>query len=233
MDNVNDKTLVPLPEQKESLQMKRRIGLGVLGYGSALMMLKIRYGSDEAIERTNELGNFIMNEAYKASAEIAQEKGSFPLYNEKKYLAGQFVKGLKPETKELIKKYGIRNSHLLSIQPTGNSSVLSNNVSGGLEPLFMADYIRTSMQPSPPDGLETPKNVNWESKTFDIQGKQKWEWLTEGDEKILVTTYKDEVWKFDSSRGLLKESRVRDYAVRHHEINGSWGSQSRVGCHDL
>ncbi|MCB0412774.1 MAG: adenosylcobalamin-dependent ribonucleoside-diphosphate reductase [Bdellovibrionales bacterium] len=226
MDNVNDKSLVPLPEQKENLLNKRRIGLGVLGYGSALMMLKIRYGSQQAIERTEELCNFIMNEAYSASAEIAKEKGAFPAYNEEKYLAGNFIKGLKPNTIDKIKKYGVRNSHLLSIQPTGNSSVFANNVSGGLEPLFMADYIRTSIQPSAPDGLEVPKNIDWGNKTFDIEGEQKWEWKSEGDEKILVTRFNNEVWKMDSHRGLLKESRVRDYAVRYHETQKSWNPKA-------
>lgn len=223
MDNVNDKTLVPLPEQEASLKTKRRIGLGVLGYGSALMMLKVRYGSAEAIKLTEELCAFMMNEAYKASAELAKEKGHFPTFEKEKYLKGEFVKKLRPDTLEMIRKHGVRNSHLLSIQPTGNSSVFANNVSGGLEPLFMADYTRTAMQPFAPDGLGVPQDVNWETKSFTVKGPAtKWEWAKEGDENLLVTKFNDEIWKFDSSRGLLKESRVRDYAVRFHEKNGSW-----------
>ena len=213
MDNVNDKTLVPLPEQVENLQSKRRIGLGVLGYGSALMMLKLRYGSEEALKRTEELCSFIANEAYKASAKLAKEKGAFTLFDKEKYLAGNFVKKLKPETLEAIEKYGIRNSHLLSIQPTGNSSIFANNVSGGLEPLFMSDYVRTSIQPYPPEGLGVPTNINWENKSYDIRGpKTEWEWGKEGGEKILVTTFNNEVWKVDSSRGPFKRvssSRLR------------------------
>jgi ribonucleoside-diphosphate reductase alpha chain len=223
MDNVNDKTLVPLPEQAESLKSKRRIGLGILGYGSALMMMKLRYGSEKALKETEELNSFIMNEAYKASANLAKEKGSFPLYDQEKYLSGEFVKRLSPETLELIRNYGIRNSHLLSIQPTGNSSVFANNVSGGLEPLFMTDYTRTVMQPFAPEGLGIPTDVNWKEKTFKVKGPDtKWDWAKEGDESLLITTFNNDVWKFDSSRGLLKESRVRDYAVRHHEANNSW-----------
>lgn len=223
MDNVNDKTLVPLPEQEESLKTKRRIGLGVLGYGSALMMIQVKYGSAKALKLTEELCSFIMNEAYKASAELAQEKGPFPLYDREKYLNGEFVKNLQPKTLEMIGKHGIRNSHLLSIQPTGNSSVFANNVSGGLEPLFMSDYTRTAMQPFPPEGLGIPQDVNWEAKAFSVKGPAtKWEWAKEGDENLLVTTFNDEVWKFDTSRGLLKESRVRDYAVRYHETHKSW-----------
>jgi ribonucleoside-diphosphate reductase alpha chain len=252
MDNVNDKTLVPLPEQEESLQTKRRIGLGVLGYGSALMMMKVRYGSSDAIKLTDQLCSYIMNEAYSASADLAQEKAPFPLFDKEKYLAGAFVKNLKPEVLEKIRNQGIRNSHLLSIQPTGNSSVFANNVSGGLEPLFMSDYTRTAMQPFPPDGLGVPQDINWEAKTFKVKGPDtKWEWSKEGDENLLVTKFAakpadeknvndadeknvndadeknaevsaPDVWKFDASRGLLKESRVTDYAVRFHEKNKTW-----------
>lgn len=227
MDNVNDKTQVPLPEQEDNLQQKRRIGLGILGYGSALMMLQVRYGSDKAIELTEALGEFIMNEAYKASAMIAKEKGAFPLFDKEKYLNGEFVRKLQPETLKLIEDYGTRNSHLLSIQPTGNSSVFANNVSGGLEPLFLTSYTRTSMQPFAPDGMGIPKNINWEAKTFDISGpKTEWKWAKEGDESILVTEFNGEVWKYDNSRGLLKESRIRDYAVRFHEDNQTWDEKA-------
>ncbi len=223
MDNVNDKTNVPLEEQKENLRDKRRIGLGVLGYGSALLMMKTAYGSDEAIKRTEELCQFIMNEAYTASALIAKEKGAFPLFNKEKYLAGEFVQNLKPETRELIAEFGVRNSHLLSIQPTGNSSVLANNVSGGLEPLFMTEYIRTSIQPYAPEGLAVPENINWAEKTFDVSaGENNWKWAKEGDENILVTNFKGTVWKFDASRGLLKESMIKDYGVHMLQKNNQW-----------
>lgn len=224
MDNVNDRTQVPLEEQKVNLLDKRRIGLGILGYGSALMMLKVRYGSEKAIQLTEQLSRFIMNEAYRASAEIAKEKGSFRLFDAKKYLAGQFVKNLDEDVRSLIRTNGLRNSHLLSIQPTGNSSVLANNVSGGLEPLFMTDYVRTVVMPYPPEGLSVPQNVNWEEKSFRVEGNpdSEWKWIKEGDEAMLATSYNGHVYKFDRSRGLLRESQVRDYAVRYHMENGSW-----------
>lgn len=223
MDNVNDKTSVPLEEQKKNLQEKRRIGLGIMGYASALMMLKIRYGSEEAIAKTERLSQFIMNQAYKASALIAKEKGSFTKFEKEKYLKGQFIKNLDKDVFVLIEKYGIRNSHLLSIQPTGNSSVLANNVSGGLEPLFMTKYIRTSVQPFPPDGLTLPQNINWQNKTYiNHSNSDVWQWTKEGDENILITKFNDDVWKIDSSRGLLKESHIKDYAVYFHEKNNSW-----------
>ena len=225
MDNVNDKTLVPLVEQADNLKAKRRIGLGFLGYGSALMMMKTRYGSSEALAMSEDLCSFIMNEAYKASAMLAKEKGPFPLFDKEKYLAGKFVQRLDDGTKELIAKHGLRNSHLLSIQPTGNSSVLANNVSGGLEPLFMTNYTRTVIQPFAPDGLGVPVDVNFANKTFSVKGPStKWTWAMEGDENILVTQFNGDVWKFDSSRGLLKESKVKDYAYRFHEQQGTWDS---------
>lgn len=222
MDNVNDRTQVPLKEQEENLLDKRRIGLGILGYGSALMMLKVRYGSPKAIKLSAELSEFIMNEAYKASSQIAKEKGSFRLFDAKKYLAGEFVKRLSQETRDMIKENGLRNSHLLSIQPTGNSSVLANNVSGGLEPLFMTDYIRTSIQPYAPEGLTIPKIVNWDEKSYQGAGTTDWKWVKEGDENMLAATFNGEVFKYDRSRGLLKESQVRDYAVRYHMAQGTW-----------
>lgn len=223
MDNVNDKTLVPLPEQQESLKNKRRIGLGIMGYGSALMMLKLRYGSDAALTKTEELSRFIMNKAYEASSLLAKEKGAFPKFNKDLYLKGQFVKNLDPSVKELISQYGLRNSHLLSIQPTGNSSVLANNVSGGLEPLFMTNYIRTSMQPYAPEGLEVPQFIDWQNKKFQTSDHTSaWKWAKEGDENILICQHNNEVWKIDAQRGLLKESRITDYAVHHHEAAKTW-----------
>ncbi|MCB0347530.1 MAG: adenosylcobalamin-dependent ribonucleoside-diphosphate reductase [Bdellovibrionales bacterium] len=223
MDNVNDKTTVPLQEQANNLVEKRRIGLGIMGYASALMMLKVRYGSDEAIQITDTLAKFIMNQAYKASALLAKEKGCFKKFNKEKYLKGNFIKNLDADVIEIISEYGLRNSHLLSIQPTGNSSILANNVSGGLEPLFMTKYVRTSMQPYPPEGLEIPQNINWQSKTYIQKDKStSWQWTKEGDDDLLLTSFNNEVWKMDASRGLLKESAIKDYAVDFHEKNNSW-----------
>ncbi|NJM09493.1 MAG: hypothetical protein HC883_00910 [Bdellovibrionaceae bacterium] len=198
-----------------------------MGYGSALMMLKLRYGSPAALSITEKVASFIMNEAYKASALLAKEKGAFPAFNSRKYLAGKFVQNLDMDTKNLIAKYGIRNSHLLSIQPTGNSSVLANNVSGGLEPLFMTNYVRTVTQPFPPDGLGVPADIDWGEKTYRVKGPPtSWKWMTEGGENILVTQFNGVTWKFDQSRGLLRESKVKDYAFRFHEKCGTWNPKA-------
>ena len=228
MDNVNDKTNVPLPSQKQNLKDKRRIGLGYMGYGSALMMMGVKYGSKEALELTDKLGKFVMNKAYQASALIAKEKGVFGLYDADKYLAGEFVKNLSPETIDLIKQYGLRNSHLLSIQPTGNSSVFANNVSGGLEPVFMTTYVRTAIQPYAPEGLIVPKSIDWTTKTVNYDGSttQNWEWIKEGDENLLKTEFGGFTWKIDKNRGLLKESVVKDYAVCYLESRNRWNPEA-------
>jgi ribonucleoside-diphosphate reductase alpha chain len=226
MDNVNDLTYVPLQEQKDNLKKKRRIGLGIMGYGSALLMMKIRYGGKQALEMTEKLMNFIANTTYQSSALLAKEKGYFPLYQEEKYLKSKFIENLSDETKELIKKYGIRNSHLLSIQPTGNSSVLSNVVSGGLEPVFLFEYIRTVIQSFPPEGLQLPQNIDWAGLSFVHDSEPKWEWVKEGDENMLKTVFDGNVYKMDKGRGLLKESHVIDYGVRHLEEIGEWDANA-------
>ena len=224
MDNVNDVTTVPLESQKENLLNKRRIGLGVMGYGSALMMMKVRYGSKKALKLTESLMDFIMNTAYSSSALLAKEKGEFKLYDEEKYLLGKFIQGLDEETRSLIKKHGIRNSHLLSIQPTGNSSIFANIISGGLEPIFMPVYKRTSMMPYPPVGLDVPKNVNWEEKKYNSPSN--WEWIKEGDEDLLSILFNEAIWKFDRARGLLRETVVKDYAVRMLEESNAWDADA-------
>lgn len=224
MDNVNDKTNVPLKIQKEQLQQKRRIGLGVLGYASALMMARVKYGSKKALDMTESLMRFLTNQAYQASALLAKEKGVFPLYDRDKYLKGAFVSSLDRETKKLISMYGMRNSHVTSIQPTGNSSVFANLVSGGLEPLFMHGYVRTSIQPHAPDEMTLPENIDWSSSSFDkiAEGATVWSWIKEGDEALLATEFEGKVWKIDRTRGLLKEEWVEDYGVTHLKNNNSW-----------
>lgn len=226
MDNVNDKTKVPLPIQEENLKNKRRIGLGYMGYGSALFMLKLKYGSKKALEITDKLGSFVINEAYKASALIAKEKGSFKLYDEEKYLNSAFIKmALLPETIAVIKKYGLRNSHLSSIQPTGTSSIYANNVSGGLEPVFMPEYIRTSIVPSRPEGLSIPV-IDWANKTYKYlesePNQTQWLWVKEGDENLLLTNFKGLVYKIDQARGLLVENKVQDYGVQILSERNEW-----------
>ena len=219
MDNVNDHAYVPLPEQRESLVGKRRIGLGYMGYGSALMMLGVKYGSPEALEITERLCNKVANLAYQTSALLAHEKGAFPMQDIESYMRSEFLKGLDADTKKLIQMFGTRNSHLLSVQPTGNTAIVANNVSGGLEPLFLPEYIRTVIVNAAPEGLDVPSSIDW-SNNVDALGI--WSWTKEGDESILRTEFEGVVYKIDRNRGLTKEQLIQDQSVRILSEEGNW-----------
>ncbi len=226
LDNVNDITNVPLPEQKETMLKKRRIGMGVIGYASSLLRLKIPYGAKSALNRTEGLMDFIVNTAYQASSDIAKEKRSFPDFDSNKYLESQFVKVvLSDETKELIKEQGMRNSHICSIQPTGNTSVFANLVSSSCEPIFNEGYVRTYIVDHPPEGLLTPRHVDWSNKTIEDTSKEIWKWTKEGDENILITEHGGETYKFDRNRGLTKEEWIEDYAVSLLKKDNEWDQE--------
>lgn len=212
LDNVNDITYVPLEIEKENLLNKRRLGIGVFGFASAILMLGIRYGSIECSNKIHSLMKFISNKAYQSSALLAKEKGSFLLFDKDKYLQSNFVKRLDDETIEMIKEYGIRNSHLLSIQPTGNTSILANVISSGLEPIFLPEYTRTSITT---DDIERPK-IDWSAKTVD---SNLWHWIKEGDVDLLKAEINGCVYKLDQTRGLLKESNVIDYGIKYLRDN--------------
>ena len=142
---------------------------------------------------------------------LAKEKGYFPNYLGEKYLQSNFIKqALTEETISIIKKYGIRNSFLTTVAPTGNSSVFANLVSGGLEPVVSHKYIRTVTVSYTPEGLAIPQNINWDLKTYEGEN---WEWVKEGDESLLKNTFNNTIYKFDRNRGLTKEEEVLDYAV--------------------
>src|SRR6056297_1032592 len=143
MDNVIDETSYPLKEQEIEAKNKRRMGLGVTGLGNTLGALGILYGSKEAQEFTNKLLKFIAHGCYWSSVELAMEKGPFPLFDKDKYTQSEFVQKLDQELQDAIYKYGIRNSHLTSIAPTGTISLTANNVSSGIEPVFSKSYDRT------------------------------------------------------------------------------------------
>ena len=144
LDDVLDATLWPLEEQRQEAMNKRRIGLGFTGLGTACAMMKIRYGSEEGLALSDQVSEFIRDEAYLASIELAKERGAFPLFDAEKYLQSGFMKTMPENIREQIRKYGIRNSHLLSIAPTGTISLaFGHNVSNGIEPPFAWSYTRT------------------------------------------------------------------------------------------
>ncbi len=157
MDNVIDVSRFPLEAQDHEAKAKRRIGLGVTGLADALILCRLRYGSAGALKMTGRWMAAIRRAAYLASAELAGEKGAFPLYDAKAYLAAPMVAELDEDVKAAITKHGIRNSLLTSIAPTGTISLLADNVSSGLEPVFSFTYTRKVLMP---DGSRREEEVS-------------------------------------------------------------------------
>jgi ribonucleoside-diphosphate reductase alpha chain len=149
LDNVLELTAWPLEKQHREAQSKRRIGLGYTGLGDTLVMLGLRYDTPQAREFAARVSEFMRDHAYLASVELAKERGAFPLFNADLYLSGgNFASRLPAEIKAEIRRHGIRNSHLLSIAPTGTISLaFADNASNGIEPPFAWFYTRKKRQP--------------------------------------------------------------------------------------
>ena len=142
MDNVIDRTIYPLKEQQDEALNKRRMGLGLTGLANAGEMLGHPYASERFLKWAEKVFACLRDETYRASARLAKEKGRFPLYNTT-YLKSNFIRTLPASVKKEIRSYGIRNSHLTSIAPTGTISQVADNISSGLEPPFSHYYDRT------------------------------------------------------------------------------------------
>jgi ribonucleoside-diphosphate reductase alpha chain len=156
LDNVVDVSRFPLAAQEHEAKAKRRIGLGVTGLADALIFCGVRYGSTEAVRLTRQWLAAVQRLSYLASADIAAEKGSFPMYDRARYLAGETVKALSEDVRAAIARYGIRNALLNSIAPTGTISLLADNISSGIEPVFAFSYVRHVLQP---DGSKREESV--------------------------------------------------------------------------
>ena len=157
MDNVIDVSNYPLPQHRAEAESKRRIGLGITGLADALIMCGARYGAARAVDLTDSWLSAIRRAAYLASTELAKEKGAFPLLDIEKHLEGEFIGQLDDEVREAIAANGIRNSHLISIAPTGTISLYADNVSSGLEPVFSFSYTRNVLMP---DGSRKEEEVS-------------------------------------------------------------------------
>jgi ribonucleoside-diphosphate reductase alpha chain len=156
MDNVVDASRFPLEAQAQEAQAKRRIGLGVTGLADALLMVGLRYGSEEAARQTEEWLHAIARAAYLASVDLAKEKGAFPLFDADKFLASGNMQVMDDDVREAIRTHGIRNALLTSIAPTGTISLYAGNVSSGIEPVFAYAYKRKVLQK---DGSRTEEEV--------------------------------------------------------------------------
>lgn len=166
MDRVIDVAVYPLYEQEKESKSKRRMGLGVTGLANAGEALGYAYGTAPFIAWTREVLTVLRDEAYRASARLAESRGAFPLYDEDQYLAGEFARTLPPDVRDLIRSYGIRNSHLTSIAPTGTISLTADNVSSGIEPVYAVEVQRTV---NTLDGPQEFRIEDYGAMTFDVR----------------------------------------------------------------
>lgn len=167
MDTVIDIAVYPLEAQKAEAFNKRRMGLGLTGVANAIEALGYPYGSKEFLDELEDIMRILRDEAYRTSIELAKEKGAFPLFDVR-FLESEFAKTLPQDIQEDIRKFGIRNSHLLSIAPTGTISLSADNVSSGIEPVFSYFYDRTIQTPS---GPITEKVEDYGFKFFGVSGR--------------------------------------------------------------
>ena len=146
LDNAIDVSRFPLEAQRQEAMAKRRIGLGITGLADALICCGLRYGSAEAVKTTERWLAALRRHAYLASVELAREKGPFPLYDKEAFLAGETIAELDKDVRTAIAEHGIRNALVTSVAPTGTISLLADNISSGLEPVFSFVYKRRILQ---------------------------------------------------------------------------------------
>jgi len=148
LDNVVDVSRYPLPAQAEQARNTRRVGLGITGLADALVLLGLRYDSEAARTLATRTMQTLRDTAYRASIELAREKGPFPGFKREAFLDSGFASRLPDDIRNAIAAHGIRNSHLLAIAPAGTISLLANNCSSGIEPVFAAEAERRVLQAS-------------------------------------------------------------------------------------
>jgi len=206
LDNVCDLTNLPLPSYEWSVKNLRQYGMGVIGIGSALIMMGLKYGSKESVDFVRKIAKLKENITIKVSALLAKEKGKFPAFTEQYYETEYFKSDrLDDDVKELVRLYGVRNAKTTTNAPTGNASVILDNVTNGVEPAFMLEYIRTAVCKEWHKDLSHDYIIN-NFKELTIGEKETfkaYEGVVDGD----VYYYEPE----RGGRGLCKKSIVRDY----------------------
>ena len=203
LDNAIDVSRFPLEKQREEAINKRRIGLGVTGLGDALIMCRVAYGDTRAVKLTETWMAAFRNAAYRASIDLAKEKGPFPLFDRDKYLAGATIATLPADIREAIAEHGIRNALITSIAPTGTISLLADNVSSGIEPVFSYRFTRAVLMP---DGSHRDSDV------VDYAAAA---WWAEHGEDAELPDY------FVDSRGLTPEAHIVMQAAVQKYIDSS------------
>lgn len=168
-DAVIDISYFPLPEQKEEALAKRRMGIGVTGMANVGEILGFSYGDENYLELQSKILQRILFQAYRSSIELAKEKGSFPLFDADKYLEGEFIsKTLPDDIKDGIRKCGLRNGLLTSIAPTGTISLVADNVSSGIEPVFFHEGKRDIITP---EGKKEFEVVDFAHNFYNVKGR--------------------------------------------------------------
>jgi ribonucleoside-diphosphate reductase alpha chain len=214
MDNVVDVSNFPLPQQREEAQNKRRIGLGVTGLADALVMMGLTYGSPFAVDYTEQVMKIIAHAAYRASVELAKEKGAFPLFDADKYLAkGTAASTLDQDLQDEIREHGIRNALLTSIAPTGTISLYAGNVSSGIEPIFANSYTRKILNGDGTHRFETVEDY----------AVQMYREMWENDPANTGVTWSDECLPdyFVSAQTLTPSDHVRMQAAAQKWVDSS------------
>lgn len=168
MDNIIDIAEFPLIEQENEAKAKRRMGIGVTGLANAIEALGRPYGTKPFLQLEGKILNAICEACYISSCKLAKEKGPFPLFDKEKYLAGNFIKTRSNLVKSMIADYGIRNSHLTSLAPTGTISLTADNVSSGIEPVFSYSYTRDIQSF---DGMKKERVYDYGYRVFKTKGK--------------------------------------------------------------
>jgi ribonucleoside-diphosphate reductase alpha chain len=168
MDNVVDRAIYPLPAQELEAKSKRRMGLGVTGVANAIEALGHEYGSERFLDVLEGIMRVIRDTCYRASVSLAIEKGPFPLYRDE-FLDSGFAMTLPDDIRALIKTHGIRNSHLLSVAPTGTISLSADNVSSGIEPVFSYGFDRTIQTY---DGPRVERVEDYGYRVFGVEGRK-------------------------------------------------------------
>jgi ribonucleoside-diphosphate reductase alpha chain len=187
LENVIDNAHYPLEEQRREAREKRRMGLGITGLANTVEALGMQYGTSEAVDWVEQLGYEMAHAAYGESVELAKERGPFPLYDER-YLRSRFVRErLDPELQFAIQKWGIRNSHLLSIAPTGTISLCADNVSSGIEPPYDYGYPRPVNTPS---GVVQEFIADYGYKHLGVRGRTTEDLTVDEHLAMLVTAQK-------------------------------------------
>ena len=219
LDAINDISDAPLPEYKKSMIQKRRVGLGVSGLGSLHFMMGIRYGSLDSIRLIKKIFKAKMSSELLTSARLGNLFGSFELFERTRYFSTTWWRGIVNDGLVDQKLIGhiedlnaMRNSHHAANAPTGNGSIFAGCISGGIEPVFLKEYIRWSSvseleeERLRGEGYEIPKTSMKEMfETADFKFEMR------GDEQILVGEFGGEKYNIDTNRGLVKSTLIMDY----------------------